>query len=176
MKSRMRFSSVARLVIAMMRKGFAAKRLQKMMLRIHDLERALFRRLETTRVPYDRVLLNYDDHCEFSCSSTPVKGHEKRSWDDHFHFLLCRALPCVCPTAHDDQNGSHKVMSIDDHQQQLQLQCCCVDETPKAPMDDLCSPRVDIQAEEFITAFYRQMRLQRQDSFLQYQEMLARAT
>jgi hypothetical protein len=129
--------------------------------------------LETTTVAYDRVLLNFDDHCEleFSCSSTPLKGNKKRSWDDHLHFLLFRALPCVCTTALEQQNGSNSI-SINEQQQQR----FSVDESPKSPMDDLCSPQVDRQAEEFITAFYEQMRLQRQDSYQRCQEMLARAT
>jgi len=172
---RSRFYDAERLVIVMIRRGFAAKRLRKMMMRIHDLQRALFRRLEATTVAYDRVLLDYDDHCEeFSCSSTPVKGNEKRSWDDHLHFLLLRALPCVCHSAHEDHNGSNIVISIND--QTPQRQCSCVDESPKFPTDELFSPQVDRRAEEFITAFHEQMRLQRQDSYHQCQEMLARAT
>ena len=47
---------------------------------------------------------------------------------------------------------------------------------PKSSMDYLCSPLVDRQVEEFISAFYEQMRLKRQDSYKQCQEMLARAT
>lgn len=170
------FYNAARLVIVMMRKGFTAKRLQKITMRIHDLQRGLFKRLQTTTMTYDRVILNFEDHCEleFSCSSTPVKDNEKISWDDQLHFLLLKALPCVCPTANEDQNGSSSVTSI--HEQQPQQQCSRVDESSKSPMNDLCSPQVDRKAEEFITAFYQQMRLQRQESYLQCQEMLARAT
>lgn len=170
------FCSAARLVIVMIRRRFAAKRLPKMMTRIHDLQRALSKTLETTTAAYDRVLLSFDDRCEleFSCSSTPLKRNEKRSWEDHLHFLLVRALPCVCPTAHEDHNGTNNVFSINEQQQQQRLS---VDESPKSPMDDLCStPQVDRRAEEFITAFYEQMRLQRQDSYQRCQEMLARAT
>lgn len=175
-----RFYNAARLVIVMMRRGFATKRLQKMMVRIHDLQRALVKKLETTTLAYDRVLLNFDDHCElefsFSCSSTPVKGNENRSWDDQLHFFLLRALPCVCATANEEQHESNIVISINDHHQQQQPQCSGFDESPKFAMDGFCSPQVDRKAEEFITAFYEQMRLQRQESYLQCQEMLARAT
>jgi hypothetical protein len=167
----MQFYDVTRMVIVMMRRGFVAKQLQKMIMRIHNLKKAIIKRLETTTVAYDRVLLNFDDRCEeFSCSSTPVKGIEKR----YLHFLLSRALPCVCLTAQEDQYGSNNVISI--HYQEQQQQFSCVDESPQSPMDDFSSPQVDRRAEEFITAFYMQMRLQRQDSYQQYQEMLARAT
>jgi len=138
------------------------KRLQKMMIRIHSIQRAVTKRLGTKTVAYDRVLLNFDDRGEeFSCSSTPVKGNEQRSWDDHLHSLLFRALPCNSElSANEPQNGSPSI-----------------DESPKSPMDDLWrSPQVDRRAEEFITEFYKQMRLQRQDSYQQCQEMLARAT
>ena len=118
------------------------------------------------------------DHCEleFSCSNSPEKGYENRSWDDRLHSLFFRALPCVCLSAHQEHNGSNNVISIHDQQLPQQQQCSCVDESPKSSMDYLCSPLVDRQAEEFITAFYEQMRLQRQESYLQCQEMLERAT
>ena len=60
-------------------------------------------------------------------------------------------------------------------QQLPQQQCSCVDQFTKSSMDYLYPPLVDRQVEEFITEFYKQIRLQSQDSYKQCEEMLARA-
>eukprot|EP01018_Ginkgo_biloba_P015305 Gb_17084 [translate_table: standard] len=181
MKAR-RLWSVVKLVVAMMR-GIAGKRMQRMAVDVH----LAMKKMRIGARPSFVLDRPFGDHYEFSCSSTPViasiSGGRRSSIFCDVHRLLLRALPCVHIS---DSKAEHESVCLSLNSD---LHLFNVDQTldPLPTISNNSSPAttrcsncsspdslVGRQAEEFIARFYYQLRLQRQDSYGNCQEMLAR--
>ncbi|GLJ44903.1 hypothetical protein SUGI_0945340 [Cryptomeria japonica] len=143
-----RLQNAVRYVMMIMRKKAAMKRL--MDLNFHA----------STLSFYDRVLSGPLNHYQFSCSSTPVKRSKRSTWD-----WMRPLLGCI---------NAKEMRRFSLSFPRLSIECsspCSSDNNNES----LCV-EVDVEAEEFIAKFYEQMDLQRQDSYVKCQEMLARGT
>ncbi|GLJ50438.1 hypothetical protein SUGI_1074740 [Cryptomeria japonica] len=118
---------------------------------------------------------------EFSCSNTPISFHIGKKRHNFFP-----SIPCIQPHADEGDCYSNAIVVSQSEFFSKNIMdfsdLPCVDESTR-PLSPFCGgnnlscceeERVDREAEEFISRFYQQMRLQRQGSFLQYDEMLAR--
>ncbi|XP_030532642.2 uncharacterized protein LOC115742478 [Rhodamnia argentea] len=117
---------------------------------------------------------------QLSFEETPifrVKMHRPRG-SMRSHFCLPR-IPCISPDVDfndgfgDDEDSGEcdwerKILVADGDRGE-----CVYDERASESSEE---EGIDERAEEFIAKFYEQMRLQRQISYLQYTEMLNKAT
>ncbi|KAI6674559.1 hypothetical protein NL676_002465 [Syzygium grande] len=126
-------------------------------------------------MPRDRI--RYGEH-EFSFDETPIfriKMHRPRG-SMMSHFRLPR-IPCISPDVdfdrrffdHDKDGDWERKSLVGDRDGG---ECMC-----DGKASESCEGEgIDVRAEEFIAKFYEQMKLQRQISYLQYTEMLNKAT
>ncbi|XP_057838178.2 uncharacterized protein LOC131048297 [Cryptomeria japonica] len=185
-----RLWNVLRFAVMMLRKGIAAKKLQKMAV---DLHMAISRGIKFggldkyvsnggSYMNNNKKSLGFMDY-EFSCSSTPMvkrranllsysgpKKHGGR-WDQRF---LMATMPCIAKEAESVINSTIPKF----------IQCGedffdpsrRTSSTPSYLSTRSELSEIDRQAEEFIASFYNEMKLQRQDSFSKYREMLDRGS
>ncbi|CAI9774287.1 unnamed protein product [Fraxinus pennsylvanica] len=111
---------------------------------------------------------------ELSFDATPlihVKMHRPSSLQFKMPHIPCINNPQVLDFEYDfDFNGSEEEIEMDyDNGVEEQYSNGCDGDDENG-----CDDEIDLKAEEFIAKFYRQMKLQRQISYLQYNEMLTR--
>nr|ABK26189.1 unknown [Picea sitchensis] len=198
--------SVLRFVVVMLRRRVAMKRLQRMAV---DLQTKCFGGDKFMNI--NSIRGNFNDHYEFSCSSSPAgifkapstssihdhvvnSGSRRKNWDGRF---LLRALVPSCTGGNEKEEFESESNYVgfpqfiacneDDDQyfsymdprfsnsNELSSDSCTFVSTTRCSNCSLSS-EIDRQAEEFISSFYQQMRLQRQDSYGKCQEMLARGS
>ncbi|GLJ44899.1 hypothetical protein SUGI_0945260 [Cryptomeria japonica] len=180
--------NVLRFAVVMLRKRIAVKKLQKMTVDLYMvISRGIkFGGLEKYESNGSCCMNNKKKavgfmEYEFSCNSTPMvkrrasllsysgaKKHGGR-WDQRF---LMATMPCIAKEAESVINSTIP-----------QFIQCGEDFLDSSRRTSSAPPylstrselsEIDRQAEEFIASFYEEMRLQRQDSFLNYREMLNR--
>ncbi|KAG5514176.1 hypothetical protein RHGRI_035541 [Rhododendron griersonianum] len=143
--------------------------------------------LKTLRHSTKRGAIHYGER-ELSFENTPIiniKMHRPSS----MRFRMPR-IPCITPCGDFDYNSEFK----DDDDDDDFLSYCSDGGARKTIMmggddeddeDNGCEvceaiipvdEEIDIKADQFIAKFYEQMKLQRQISYLQYNEMLNRST
>ncbi|KAK6120154.1 hypothetical protein DH2020_046060 [Rehmannia glutinosa] len=123
-----------------------------------------------------RGALAYGDR-EFSFDETPI-FHVKMHRPSSMRFKLPH-IPCIIkPQVDFDYDYDEEFMCAD-------RELCCdsgdrlertnfFNDDEDEEMDGDCDEGIDLKAEEFIAKFYEQMKLQRQISYLQYNDMLNR--
>ncbi|XP_010038265.2 uncharacterized protein LOC104426800 [Eucalyptus grandis] len=125
------------------------------------------------RIRYEERELSFDETPIFH-----VKMHRPRG-SRRSHFRLPR-IPCISPDVDfeygffdDDKDGNcerKSLVAVRDGGD------CVYGERASGSSEEEREEGIDERAEEFIGKFYEQMKLQRQTSYLQYTEMLSRAT
>lgn len=117
---------------------------------------------------------------EFSFDKTPVFNFRSRrsAW---LRFRYLPYIPCINPSVafddYDDEddgvyNCNEDIGSYGDEDCKSEKRCCEI--LNDGELLDEGEEGIDSKAEEFIERFYQQIKLQRQDSYLQYNEMLQR--
>lgn len=187
-----RLWNIVKMAFLLLRKGSVLKR--KMMVDIHLM-------MKRGKVLLGNLLLNHSLHSlgrssmtgfglhdyEFSCSNSPAPFSFQMRSKHHSYF------PCIQPRALDDQEldmtkSNAVVVSQSEYFTKSNMDLSnlpAVDGSRSRPLSPFCRSKeelyadqadqqVDRQAEEFISKFYEQIRLQRQVSLLRYDEMLAR--
>ncbi|XP_058077662.1 uncharacterized protein LOC131226027 [Magnolia sinica] len=143
----------------------------------------LFKRLRSP--PSDSI---YYGEREFSFDETPL-FHSKMQWPSSMRFRYLPHIPCINPSIdfnddldHDGyNNGSY---DREDGSSYFRRDVDGGDRNDRSGDRDGGGgdglnggdEGIDSKAEEFIARFYEQMKLQRQVSYLEYNEMLHRST
>lgn len=186
--------SVVRFVVVMLRRRIAVKKLQRMVV---DLHMKYFGGDKFLNI--NSIGGNFNDHHEFSCSSSPARiskapstfsihGHvvnsvsRRKKWDGR--FLLKALVPsCTGTNVKDDLESESDYMDFpqfiacnEDDDRYFSYMDPRFSNSNELTASDSCtyvsttrcsncslSSEIDRQAEEFISSFYQQMRLQRQD-------------
>ncbi|GLJ50437.1 hypothetical protein SUGI_1074730 [Cryptomeria japonica] len=118
---------------------------------------------------------------EFSCSNSPAFPSLSFHWGKKKHNFF-PSIPCIQPhTAGEDECYSNAIVVSQCEfftKNNMDLKDLPGVDQSTRPLSPFCciEERVDREAEEFISRFYQQIQLQRQVSFVQYNEMLARGS
>lgn len=187
-----RLWNIVKMAFLLLRKGSVLKR--KLMVDIHLM-------MKRGKVLLGNLLLNHSLHSlgrspmsgfglndyEFSCSNSPAPFSFHKH---HSYFSSIARFSCIQPRALDEElDGKSNAVVISQSEyftkSNVDLSNLPVVLNGSRPLSPFCrskeelfadqaDPQVDRQAEEFISKFYEQIRLQRQVSLLRYDEMLAR--
>eukprot|EP01018_Ginkgo_biloba_P030836 Gb_14965 [translate_table: standard] len=122
--------------------------------------------------------LNYLGEYEFSCTNSPAGpvAFDFRKRERHHHFLaLGSQMPCK-EILLDESVAivSGNFIQMEYNSGEYSAIQATKNGLVSSDGEDESEQQVDREAEEFIGRFYAQMKLQRQISMLNYQEMLAR--
>lgn len=189
-----RLWNIVKMAFLLLRKGSVLKR--KIMVDIHLM-------MKRGKVLLGNLLLNHSLHSlgrssmtgfglhdyEFSCSNSPAPFSFHMRSKHHSYFPSMALFSCIQPRALDedlDNKSNAVVISQSEYftKSNMDLSNLPVVDGSR-PLSPFCRSKeelyadqadhqVDKQAEEFISKFYDQIRLQRQVSLLRYDEMLAR--
>lgn len=161
--------NILRLALLWARKGGVFKRRLTMELRlVPKFIKSLGSANQSDKIHYGERELSFD--------KTPI-FHVKMHRPNSMRFHLPR-IPCLTPQVdfdYDFDGGDDDQYSYDSGRKSF-LKGAAGDDEEADETASYGEESIDMRAEEFIANFYHQMKLQRQISYLQYNEMLNRGT
>ncbi|PIN04636.1 hypothetical protein CDL12_22825 [Handroanthus impetiginosus] len=164
---------ILRLALLWVRKGGVFR--NRLLINLNVLQKGIKKLRHSNQTP--RGALVYGDR-EFSFDDTPII-HVKMHRPSSLRFKMPQ-IPCIKPQVDFDYD-----FEIDDYDVNfVEESCGSIDkvknveeeEKEEDEVNEDCDEGIDMRAEEFIAKFYEQLKLQRQISYLQYNEMLNRGS
>ncbi|KAH7516998.1 uncharacterized protein LOC107426364 [Ziziphus jujuba] len=170
--------NIVRLALLWARKGGVFKRRLMMELRVvPKFIKNLGNANQSDNIHYGERQLSFDETPIFH-----VKMHRPNSMRFHLPHIPCFTTPQVDfdydfdgRDDADDNDGAYSQMYYDSGRKSF-LKVTAGDDEEGDEMASYGEESIDMRAEEFIAKFYEQMKLQRQISYLQYNEMLNRGS
>ncbi|KAI3449419.1 hypothetical protein Pfo_006084 [Paulownia fortunei] len=163
--------NVLRLALLWARKGGLFRNRHRLVISLNVFAKVIRKFIHSNE---PRGALVYGDR-EFSFDDTPI-FHVKMHRPSSLRFKMPH-IPCIKPHVDFDYDEDFIYEDEGDHVQGTSfLKDAEEEEEEEEETNGACDEGIDLKAEQFIAKFYEQMKLQRQISYLQYNDMLKRGS